>query len=80
VAYFPNEKILFQADMVNTAANGTIPIAQDTTLSFAEKLQQLGLNVEKIYGVHGRMVTPDELRTSVEKRRSSELKISTGQF
>lgn len=74
VAYLPKEKILFQADMLNPAANGTIPIAQDVTISFSEKLQQLGLQVDKIYGVHGRPTTPDELRTSVERRRSSELK------
>jgi len=77
VAYLPKEKILFQADMLNPAANGTIPIAQDVTLSFNEKLQQLGLDVEKIYGVHGRAATPQELRTSVEKRRASDLKIGT---
>jgi hypothetical protein len=74
VAYFPKEKILFQADLLNPAANGTIPIAQDVTLSFSEKLQQLGLDVEKIYGVHGRGATPEELRVSIEKRRASDLK------
>ena len=74
VVYLPKEKILFQADMVNAAANGTIPIAQDPTISFSAKLQQLGLNVEKIYAVHGRSVTPEELRTSIEKRRASDLK------
>ena len=79
VAYFPKEKILFQADLLNPLANGTIPIAQDTTISFSERLDQLGLQVEKIYGVHGRMATPEELRTSIEKRRTSELKISSTQ-
>ena len=74
VVYLPREKILFQADMLNAAANGTIPIAQDPTISFSEKLQQLGLNVEKIYAVHGRSATPEELRTSIEKRRASDLK------
>ncbi len=74
VAYFPKEKILFQADMLNAAPNGSIPIAQDVTLSFAERIQQLGLNLEKIYGVHSRAVTPDELRTSIDKRRASDLK------
>ncbi|HVQ40345.1 MAG TPA: MBL fold metallo-hydrolase [Pyrinomonadaceae bacterium] len=74
VAYLPKEKILFQADLLNPAANGTIPIAQDSTISFSEKLQQLGLKVEKIYGVHGRVATPEELRTSIEKRRASDLK------
>src|SRR4030095_14290375 len=61
VAYFPKEKILFQADMLNAAPNGSIPIAQDVTLSFAERIQQLGLNVEKIYGVHSRPATSEEL-------------------
>jgi hypothetical protein len=74
VAYLPKQKILFQADMLNPAANGTIPIAQDVTVSFSEKLQQLGLDVEKIYGVHGRPATPEELKTSVERRRASALK------
>src|ERR1051325_5609284 len=74
VAYLPKEKILFQADLLNPAPNGSIPIAQDATLSFSEQLEKLGLQVEKIYGVHGRATTPAELRTSVEKRRASELK------
>ena len=74
VAYLPKEKILFQADLLNPAANGTIPIAQDSTISFSERLQQLGLQVEKIYGVHGRVATPEELRISIEKRRASDLK------
>ena len=76
VAYLPKEKILFQADLLNAAPNGTFPIAPDATVSFAENLQKLGLAVEKIYGVHGRFATPEELRTSVEKRRASELKIT----
>jgi glyoxylase-like metal-dependent hydrolase (beta-lactamase superfamily II) len=74
VVYLPKEKILFQADLLNAAANGTFPIAQDPTISFSEKLQQLGLNVEKIYAVHGRAATPEELRTSIEKRHASDLK------
>ena len=77
VAYFPKEKILFQADLLNPAANGTIPIAQDTTVSFGERLKELGLQVEKIYGVHGRATTPDELQTSIERRRASGLKLSS---
>lgn len=74
VAYLPKEKILFQADLLNTAPNGNIPIAQDATVSFSERLKELGLEVEKIYGVHGRAATPQELQSAVEKRRASELK------
>jgi glyoxylase-like metal-dependent hydrolase (beta-lactamase superfamily II) len=77
VAYLPKEKILFQADLLNAAPNGTFPIAPDATVSFGENLQKLGLAVEKIYGVHGRFATPEELRTSIEKRRASELKITS---
>ncbi len=76
VAYLPKEKILFQADLLNAAPNGTFPIAQDATVSFSENLQRLGLAVEKIYAVHGRVATPEELRTSIERRRASDLKIS----
>ncbi|HEX7295679.1 MAG TPA: MBL fold metallo-hydrolase [Pyrinomonadaceae bacterium] len=79
VAYLPKEKILFQADMFNANANGSIPIAQDVTISFSDNLQKLGLTIEKIYGVHGRPATPDEMRSSIERRRSSELKIQSGQ-
>ena len=74
VVYLPKEKILFQADMLNAAANGTIPIAQDPTVSFSEKLQHCSLKMEKIYAVHGPAATPEEVRTSIEKRRASELK------
>ena len=76
MVYLPKEKILFQADLLNAAPNGTFPIAPDATVSFSENLQKLGLAVEKIYGVHGRFATPEELRTSIEKRRASELKIT----
>ena len=79
VAYLPKEKILFQADLLNPNANGSIPIAQDVTLSFSESLQKLGLQIEKIYGVHGRPATPEELKTSIDRRRTSELKIQSGQ-
>ena len=77
VAYLPKEKILFQADLFNSAPNGTFAIAPDATVSFSENLQRLGLAVDKIYGVHGRAATPDELRTSIDKRRASELKITS---
>lgn len=78
VAYLPKEKILFQADLFNSAANGSIPIAQDVTLKFSDQLEKLGLQIEKIYGVHGRPTTVEELRTAIERRRASELKIATG--
>jgi glyoxylase-like metal-dependent hydrolase (beta-lactamase superfamily II) len=76
VVYLPKEKILFQGDLLSTAPNGSIPIAQDTTLRFAEKLEQLGLEVEKIYCVHGRVATPAELKSAVQRRKSSGLVVN----
>lgn len=74
VVYLPKEKILFQGDLVSAAPNGSLSIAQDVTMSFAEKLAQLGLPVEKIYGVHGRAITLAELNDTVERRKRSAMK------
>lgn len=67
IAYLPKEKLVFQGDLF--AAGRTLPVAQEGTIHFAKKIQELGLDVEKIVGVHGRIATIDELRTAVEKRR-----------
>jgi glyoxylase-like metal-dependent hydrolase (beta-lactamase superfamily II) len=74
VAYLPKERILFQADLVLVNPDGTLPAASDASAHLAEKIQQLGLNVEKIVGAHGRVITMDEMRAALEKRtnRSAE--------
>lgn len=72
VAYLPKEKILFQADLVLVNQDGTIPAASDSSVQLAEKIQQLGLNVERIIGAHGRVLTMDELRTAITKRKPSK--------
>lgn len=69
IAYLPKEKILFQADLVLVNQDGTIPAASDASVHLAEKIRQLGLNVEKIIGAHGRPLTMDELRAALEKRK-----------
>jgi glyoxylase-like metal-dependent hydrolase (beta-lactamase superfamily II) len=71
IAYLPKEKLLFQADLVLVNQDGTLPAASDSTVHLAEKIQQLGLNVEKIVGAHGRMVTIAEMRTALEKRKQA---------
>jgi hypothetical protein len=69
IAYLPKEKLLFEADLVLVNQDGTVPAASDSTVHLAEKIQQLGLNVEKIVGAHGRTLTMDEVRASLEKRK-----------
>ncbi|HEX8136792.1 MAG TPA: MBL fold metallo-hydrolase [Pyrinomonadaceae bacterium] len=69
IAYLPKEKLLFQADLVLVNQDGTVPAASDSTVQLAEKIQQLGLSVEKIVGAHGRPLTMDEMRAALEKRK-----------
>lgn len=71
IAYLPKQKMLFQADLVLVNQDGTLPAASDSTVHLAEKIQQLGLDVEKIVGAHGRMLTMNEMRTALEKRRQA---------
>ncbi|HLM02362.1 MAG TPA: MBL fold metallo-hydrolase [Pyrinomonadaceae bacterium] len=73
VAYLPNEKILFQGDLLNRPSNGDAPIANDTTVHFAGWIEAKKLAVDKIAGVHGPVSTMDELRAAVaEKQRAQK--------
>jgi glyoxylase-like metal-dependent hydrolase (beta-lactamase superfamily II) len=67
VAYLPNEKILFQGDLLNNPSNGDAAIANDTTAHFAKWIESKKLNVEKIIPVHGTVQTLEELRQAVAK-------------
>jgi len=74
IVYLPKEKILFQGDLLNLPQAGTTLITpgNETTVHFAERLQALGLSVEKIAAVHGRTGTMDDLRVAVEKFRAAK--------
>lgn len=65
VAYLPNEKILFQGDLLNNPPNGDSAIANDTTAHFAKWIEAKKLAVEKIVPVHGTVQTMGELRQAV---------------
>lgn len=65
VAYLPNEKMLYQGDLLNRPSNGDYPIANDTTAHFARWIEGKKLAVEKIIPVHGTVTTMEELRQSV---------------
>jgi glyoxylase-like metal-dependent hydrolase (beta-lactamase superfamily II) len=68
VAYVPREKILFQGDLLNRPANGDYPIANDTTVHFANWLEASKLPVERIVAVHGTVSTMDELKKAVAEK------------
>jgi glyoxylase-like metal-dependent hydrolase (beta-lactamase superfamily II) len=69
IAYLPKEKLLFEADMLDIPEAGTPP-AGDDTVDLAQQIQKLGLLVEQIIPVHGRMGTIDDLRKAVSNRTS----------
>jgi glyoxylase-like metal-dependent hydrolase (beta-lactamase superfamily II) len=55
-AYLPKQKLLFQADLFFAPLNDA-PLGppQDTTVAFADKLKTMGLSVERLAGVHGKV-------------------------
>ena len=67
IAYLPKERVVFQGDLffmpANDAPSGP---PQATTVSFARKLQELKLGVDRIASVHGRTTTIDELNRSMQ--------------
>jgi glyoxylase-like metal-dependent hydrolase (beta-lactamase superfamily II) len=65
IAYLPNEKIIFQGDMMNTQANGDYPLANDAAVYFSKWLERSKLPVERIIGVHGGPSTPAVLAKAV---------------
>ena len=65
VAYFPNEKMIFQGDLLNRPGNGDPATINATTQHFAAWLDRSGLAVERIIGVHGPPSSRDELRQGV---------------
>lgn len=72
VAYLPNEKMIFQGDLLNRPANGDYPIANDTTVHFAKWIETKKLSVEKIIPVHGTITTIDELRSAVVEKEKAQ--------
>lgn len=64
VAYLPNEKIIFQGDLMNPPATGDYT-ANATAIDFAKWLADKKLAVEKIIGVHGPPMTPEVLNKAV---------------
>jgi glyoxylase-like metal-dependent hydrolase (beta-lactamase superfamily II) len=62
VAYLPKEKTLFVADLVSIPAEGPMAPAGAATRAFIDKIQALGLAVDKFVPAHGRIGTMDEVK------------------
>lgn len=67
VAYLPKQKILFQGDMFFSPFDGQpLGFAQEATQDFASKVRALGLQVDKLAGVHGKVGAMSELDQALE--------------
>jgi glyoxylase-like metal-dependent hydrolase (beta-lactamase superfamily II) len=67
MAYFPREKLIFQGDLLILNDHGVPAPANKLTQEFARAIDRLGLDVQTIAGVHGRVGTIGDLRTAVSK-------------
>jgi glyoxylase-like metal-dependent hydrolase (beta-lactamase superfamily II) len=69
VAYLPKQKLLFQGDMffspLNDAPQGP---PQATTVEFASKLRSMGLSVERLAGVHGKVANWQQFEQALAEK------------
>jgi glyoxylase-like metal-dependent hydrolase (beta-lactamase superfamily II) len=67
VAYLPKQRILFQGDLFFSPFDGqALGFAQEATQHFAGRMRELGFNVDKLAGTHGKVGTMTELEKSLE--------------
>jgi glyoxylase-like metal-dependent hydrolase (beta-lactamase superfamily II) len=65
IAYVPQEKILFEADLLAVPRSGPITPANEATMAFADAIDKLGLEVETLIGVHGTVGTMEHLELAL---------------
>ncbi len=72
IAWLPKEKILFEADMLDIAYPDHIGQGGEDTAALLQKIQELGLAVERIVPVHGQLGTIDHLRRAVVRDKANK--------
>jgi len=78
IAYLPNEKLVFQADLLDRPTNNDPPTINDITVHFSNWLDMSKLDVVRVIAVHGPPSTRDELRQGVaEKKKGVNPKIGS---
>lgn len=69
LAYLPKQRLIFQGDLLILPPRGEPGPANMLTSEFAKAIERLGLQVDTIAGVHGRVGTVADLRDAISKRR-----------
>ena len=67
IAYIPRLKLLFVADLYNF--NGQVQPANAQALALANRIEELGLEVETVVPVHGQQTTGENFWESVRMGR-----------
>jgi glyoxylase-like metal-dependent hydrolase (beta-lactamase superfamily II) len=68
MVYLPRERVLIEADSFTPAATPEDPPGGVANLvHFYEAVERLGLEVEQVVPIHGRLTTMDEARSAVER-------------
>ncbi len=70
IAYIPAQKTVFMADVFSRRAE-TLPPANANQLAFADKLEELKLDIETFLPVHGTKTTAAEFWDSVKRGREA---------
>ena len=72
VVYLPAEKLLIEADVFTPpAAGATAPIRAPFAANLLENIERLGLQVDYIVPLHGRIVPLADLRAAVEATKAA---------
>lgn len=69
IAYLPKEKILIEADMLDIPEVGSASAGEDT-VDLANQIEKLGLTVDTLIPVHGKLGTMADLREAIAARIS----------
>ena len=68
MVYLPQEKLLFEGDLFTSGSGEDVAPAYDHPIFLAERIKELGLDVQHIAGVHGRLRPIADLHKAIEKR------------
>jgi glyoxylase-like metal-dependent hydrolase (beta-lactamase superfamily II) len=74
LVYLPQEKLLFEGDLFTSGSGEDVVPAYDHPIFLADRLKELGLDVQHIAGVHGRLRPVTDLYKAIEKRNRMERK------
>ena len=69
MAYLPKQRLIFQGDLLILPPRGDPTPANRLTAEFAQAIERLGLEVDAIAGVHGRVGTMADLRDALARRQ-----------